>query len=103
MKELFSDLSEFILLKARQMKAIALEDEECKRLVEELRKTTDPARVKILVDEIDKHMESEIQQLSFGGREEMLYAAAYTDPLKLRIFIYLHVLICCLFSIIFLH
>ena len=103
MKELFSDLAEFILLKARQMKAMALEDEACKRLVEELRATKDPVRVKILIDEIDKHMGSEIPQLSFGGREEMLYAAAYTDPLKLRIFIYLHVLICCLFSSIFLH
>ena len=72
-------------------------------MVEELRATKDPVRVKILIDEIDKHMGSEIPQLSFGGREEMLYAAAYTDPLKLRIFIYLHVLICCLFSIIFLH
>jgi hypothetical protein len=92
MMNLFSDLAECILLKARQMKAMELEDEECKRMVEELRKTKDPARVKILVDEIDKHMGTEIPQLSFGGREEMLYAAAYTDPLKLRIN-YVHVLI----------
>ena len=36
-------------------------------------------RVKILVEEIEKHMVSDIPQLSFDGRQEMLNAAAYTD------------------------
>ena len=38
-----------------------------------------PEQINILVEEIEKHIASEIPQLSFDGRKEMIYATAYTD------------------------
>ena len=80
MVELFGGLSEFILLKSRQMEIVAEEVEACKAKIEELNACTDPERIKILIEEIEKQVaDDRIKQLSFDGRPEMVYAAAYTD------------------------
>ena len=79
MQALFAEFAEFIVLKARQMQAMVVEDDECKQMVEELKTEKDPMRIRVLVEEIEKHIGSSIPQLSFDGRNEMLYAAAYTD------------------------
>ena len=79
MKGLFAEFAEFIVLKARQMQAMVAEDDERKHMVEELKTAKGPMRIRLLVEEIEKHIGSSIPQLSFDGRQEMLNATAYTD------------------------
>jgi hypothetical protein len=80
MVDMFAGLSEFIVLKSRQMQMVAEEVEACKASIEELKACTDPERVKILIEDIEKQVaDNRIKQLSFHGRREMVYAAAYTD------------------------
>ena len=50
MIELFSGLSEFIVLKSRQMAMIAMECANAKDMIEELKSATDPARINVLLE-----------------------------------------------------
>ena len=68
------------MLKSRQMAAIAQEVEACKAQIAELKTATEPARIKALLDMIEKCVaDDRIEQLSFGGNKLMLNAASFTD------------------------
>ena len=54
MIDLFSGLSEFIVLKSRQMATIAMECANAKDMIEELKNATDPARIKVLLELIEQ-------------------------------------------------
>jgi hypothetical protein len=78
-KKVSSGVSEFIVLKAKQMRAISMANQEAQIYFEELKTCSDPARVKELMDIIEKTVIIDIPQLSFGGSNEHLNASAYDD------------------------
>jgi hypothetical protein len=54
--------------------------EVCKAQIQELNSCQVPARIKVLMEEIEKCVSDDrIPQISFNGRQEMLLATAYTD------------------------
>ena len=61
-----------IVLKAKQMRAIAVANKEAEQYFEELRTCVDPARVKELIDIIEKTVLIDIPQLSFDGSQVWL-------------------------------
>ena len=78
--ELFSGLSEFIVMKSRQMAAIAMECEEAKDMIKELKTATDPARVKVLLEMIEQRTaDDKIENLAFEGSRAHILAASFTD------------------------
>ena len=81
MTQLFEELSEMLVLKARQLQLIEVMTTEHQAYITELRDCRDPVRVKELVDLIELHCQRDIPQLSFQGRGDMLYASAYSDQM----------------------
>ena len=79
LKQVFFGLAEMIVLKAKQMRGIAVANKEAEKYFEELRTCVDPARIKVLVDIIELTVLKDIPQLSFGGSQEHLNASAYDD------------------------
>ena len=78
MCDVFEGMAEMLLLKAAQMEAIHKESAVTAAEMDELKKCTDPARIKELVDNIEAKAK-DIQQLSFAGSKDHLRASAYAD------------------------
>ena len=83
-QDLFQDMSEMLLLKVRQMQAVATEMEGHAELLQRLREEKDPAKIRLLVDEIDKINEKGIACLAYSHMAEkeqhaMINASAYAD------------------------
>ena len=81
MCELFAELSEFMVLKIRQLELVNIKNQEHQKYIDELKDCREPARVKELVELIEANCQKDIPQLSFQGRPEMLYASAYADQM----------------------
>ena len=79
--KVFSGLSEMIVLKAKQMRTIAVANKEAEKHFEELKTCADPARVRELIGIIEATVIIDIPQLSFGGSREHLNASAYDDEM----------------------
>ena len=80
MMSLFSGIASFIVLKSRQMAAIAKECAEAQVMIEELKHCTDPARINALLVMIEKVTDDDqIPNLAFGGSQAHNLAASYTD------------------------
>ena len=81
MCELFAELSEFMVLKIRQLELQHIKNAEHQKYIDELKDCREPVRVKELVELIEANCQKDIPQLSFQGRPEMLYASAYADQM----------------------
>jgi hypothetical protein len=79
LQAVFFELSEFIVLKAKQMDMIGKSTKEAKKYFDELKTCSDPFRVKELMTIIEKTVITDIPQLSFGGSQAHLNASAYDD------------------------
>ena len=80
MMDLFSGIASYIVLKSRQMAAIANDCAEAQTMIEEFKGCTDPAQITallLLIDEVRRN--DRIPNLAFEGSKAHNLAASFTD------------------------